>query len=50
MRLCSAKEGGMAVSAVWRLFSLLAPDIGTKEHSKAHRWDALIAGVSPEWR
>ncbi len=31
----------MAVSAVWRLFSLLAPDIGTKEHAKAHRRNAL---------
>jgi hypothetical protein len=31
----------MAVSTVWRLFSLLAPDIGTKEHTKAHRRDAL---------
>ena len=38
MRLCSGKEGGMAVSAVWRLVYFLAPaqgNQGTRENIKA---------------
>jgi len=39
VRLCSAKEGGMAVSAVWKLACLLARalPIGTKEHAEAQK-------------
>ena len=38
MRLCSGKEGGMAVSAVWRLVYFLAHaqrNQGTRENIKA---------------
>ena len=38
------QKGGMAVSAVWRLACLLSPiPIGTKEHAKTHRRDALCS-------
>ena len=38
IRLCTAKEGGMAVSAVWRLAYLIAPfPLGTKSQAKEHR-------------
>ena len=40
--LCSAKERGMAVSAVWTLVYLLATlPSGTKEHANIHGRDAL---------
>ena len=38
IRLCTAKERGMAVSAEWRLFYLLAPSPSEpKEQTAAHR-------------
>ena len=38
------QKGGMAVSAVWRLACLLCHiPIGTKEHAKTHRRDALCS-------
>ena len=38
----TAREGGMAVSAVWTMVYLLATDSHwNKEHAKAHRRDAL---------
>jgi len=38
------QKEGMSVSAVWRKGRLLSPiPIGTKEHAKTHRRDALCS-------